>query len=114
MSLSYNEHQLQFESCDLTELANRFGTPLYVYSKATVLANWQRFADHWPAPNRLCYAVKANSNLAVLKLLADHGAGFDIVSGGELARVIAAGGDAKKIVFSGVAKSRDEMAYALE
>ncbi|WP_417686220.1 diaminopimelate decarboxylase [Pseudidiomarina gelatinasegens] len=114
MSFDYKRGVLHAENVALDRLAEQFGTPLYVYSQAMIATNWQRFADHWPAPHKLCYAVKANSNLAVLNLLARLGAGFDIVSGGELARVIAAGGKANNVVFSGVAKSREEMAYALE
>ncbi|WP_417659252.1 diaminopimelate decarboxylase [Pseudidiomarina sp.] len=114
MSFDYKRGILHAENVALDRLAEQFGTPLYVYSQAMIAANWKRFADHWPAPHKLCYAVKANSNLAVLNLLARLGAGFDIVSGGELARVIAAGGKASNVVFSGVAKSREEMAYALE
>lgn len=114
MSFEYKRGVLHAENVALDGLAEQFGTPLYVYSQTMIAANWKRFADHWPAPHKLCYAVKANSNLAVLNLLARLGAGFDIVSGGELARVIAAGGKASNVVFSGVAKSREEMAYALE
>jgi diaminopimelate decarboxylase len=114
MSFDYKRGVLHAENVALDRLAEQFGTPLYVYSQAMIASNWKRFADHWPAPHKLCYAVKANSNLAVLNLLARLGAGFDIVSGGELARVIAAGGKASNVVFSGVAKSREEMAYALE
>jgi diaminopimelate decarboxylase len=111
---TYQQQRLHAEQCALDKLAAQYGTPLYVYSRAQIEANWQQFAAAWPAPHLLCYAVKANSNLAVLNLLAQMGAGFDIVSGGELARVIAAGGKASKVVFSGVAKSSEEMAYALE
>ncbi|WP_339877979.1 diaminopimelate decarboxylase [Pseudidiomarina gelatinasegens] len=114
MSFDYKRGVLHAENVALDRLAEQFGTPLYVYSQAMIASNWKRFADHWPTPHKLCYAVKANSNLAVLNLLARLGAGFDIVSGGELARVIAAGGKASNVVFSGVAKSREEMAYALE
>src|SRR5690554_6195280 len=114
MSFEYKNAILHAESCHLAELSDKYGTPLFVYSQALIEANWQRFAQHWPAPHKLCYAVKANSNLAVLNLLARLGAGFDIVSGGELARVLAAGGKAQNVVFSGVAKSEAEMAYALE
>ena len=114
MSFDYVNGILHAEQCNLNELSDTYGTPLYVYSQTLITANWQGFAAHWPAPHKLCYAVKANSNLAVLNLLARLGAGFDIVSGGELARVLAAGGKAKDVVFSGVAKSQEEMAYALE
>ncbi|SFR51796.1 diaminopimelate decarboxylase [Pseudidiomarina maritima] len=114
MSFDYRDGALYAEQCSLSELASQYGTPLYVYSHQRILENWRQFAAHWPAPHKLCYAVKANSNLAVLNVLAQLGAGFDIVSGGELARVLAAGGKAQDVVFSGVAKSRAEMAYALE
>lgn len=114
MSFDYRNGELFAEECRVSELAAQHGTPLYVYSYQRMVENWRQFAAHWPAPHKLCYAVKANSNLAVLNVLAKLGAGFDIVSGGELARVLAAGGKASDVVFSGVAKSRDEMAYALE
>lgn len=114
MSFNYRDGELFAEQCRVSELAAEHGTPLYVYSHQRMVGNWRQFAAHWPAPHKLCYAVKANSNLAVLNVLAKLGAGFDIVSGGELARVIAAGGKASDVVFSGVAKSRNEMAYALE
>lgn len=114
MSFDYRNGELFAEQCRVSELAAQHGTPLYVYSYQRMVENWRQFAAHWPAPHKLCYAVKANSNLAVLNVLAKLGAGFDIVSGGELARVLAAGGKASEVVFSGVAKSRDEMAYALE
>jgi diaminopimelate decarboxylase len=114
MSFDYVNGILHADQCNLNELSETYGTPLYVYSQTLITANWQGFAAHWPAPHKLCYAVKANSNLAVLNLLARLGAGFDIVSGGELARVLASGGKAKDVVFSGVAKSQEEMAYALE
>jgi diaminopimelate decarboxylase len=114
MSFDYRDGALYVEQCSLSELASQYGTPLYVYSYQRILENWRQFAAHWPAPHKLCYAVKANSNLAVLNVLAQLGAGFDIVSGGELARVLAAGGKAQDVVFSGVAKSRAEMAYAIE
>ena len=110
---------LQVESAALSEVAARFGTPCYVYSRAALTAAYAAYRDallaHGLAERSLiCYAVKANSNLAILNLFARLGAGFDIVSGGELARVLAAGGTADKIVFSGVGKSRAEMRAALE
>lgn len=114
MTFKYCNGSLHADRVDLNKLAAEFGTPLYVYSAQQIRANWQQFAEHWPQPHQLCYAVKANSSLAVLHLLAQLGAGFDIVSGGELARVIAAGGKASATVFSGVGKSRAEIAYALE
>nr|WP_086939218.1 diaminopimelate decarboxylase [Thaumasiovibrio occultus] len=107
--------QLWGEQVALSALAQQYGTPLYVYSRATLERHWTAFdnavVDH---PHLICYAVKANSNLAVLNVLARLGSGFDIVSAGELERVIEAGGDPKKVVFSGVGKTADEMARALE
>ncbi len=111
---TYQQQRLHAEQCALDKLAAEYGTPLYVYSRAQIESNWQQFTAAWPEPHMICYAVKANSNLAVLNLLAHLGAGFDIVSGGELARVLAAGGKANRVVFSGVAKSHEEMAFALE
>jgi len=107
--------RLFFEDVALDELASRFGTPLYVYSRAALDAAYQAYAQAFAAtPHLICYAVKANSSLAILNLFARMGSGFDIVSGGELARVLAAGGDARKIVFSGVGKTHAEMQQALE
>ncbi|MFC3107528.1 diaminopimelate decarboxylase [Undibacterium arcticum] len=103
------------EQLPLTSIAAQFGTPTYVYSKAALLENFSAYTRACAGRDALvCYAMKANSNLAVLKLLAQHGAGFDLVSGGELLRVIAAGGDPKKCLFSGVGKSADEMRLALQ
>ncbi|MFM2588326.1 diaminopimelate decarboxylase [Vibrio sp. TBV020] len=110
-----DDGQLWAEDVSLTELAQQFGTPLYVYSRATLERHWHAFdksvGEH---PHLVCYAVKANSNLGVLNTLARLGSGFDIVSGGELERVIAAGGEAAKVVFSGVGKTEAEMKRALE
>ena len=107
--------QLFFEDVALDELASRFGTPLYVYSRAALATAYQAYAQAFAAtPHLICYAVKANSSLAILNLFARMGSGFDIVSGGELARVLAAGGDARKVVFSGVGKTHAEMQQALE
>ena len=113
---NYRENgQLFAEGCNLSELAAQHGTPLYVYSRATLERHWHAFDQAaGDVPHLICYAVKANGNLAILNLLARLGSGFDIVSGGELARVVAAGGDPSKVVFSGVAKSEAEMRYALE
>ncbi|MGB0210675.1 diaminopimelate decarboxylase [Algiphilus sp.] len=100
-------------ACDA--LAERFGTPLYVYSRAALVRHYRAFDSAFEGlDHRVCYAVKANSNLAVLQTLARLGSGFDIVSGGELARVLRAGGDPAGVVFSGVGKSADEMRAALE
>jgi diaminopimelate decarboxylase len=120
MSLAVmHQDGLHVEGVALSEIAVRFGTPCYVYSRAALTAAYAAYRDtlqvHGLADRSLiCYAVKANSNLAILNLFARLGAGFDIVSGGELARVLAAGGAADKVVFSGVGKSRAEMRAALE
>lgn len=110
-----DDGQLWAEDVSLQALAEQHGTPLYVYSRATLERHWNAFdsavGQH---PHLVCYAVKANSNLGVLNALARLGSGFDIVSGGELERVIAAGGDAKKVVFSGVGKTPAEMKRGLE
>lgn len=98
-----------------SQLAEDYGTPLFVYSRESLELAWQEFADALAGHEHLiCYAVKANSNLAVLDVLARLGSGFDIVSGGELKRVLAAGGDPDKVVFSGVGKTRQELTEALE
>ncbi len=107
--------RLHLEGVALDTLAERFGTPLYVYSKAALESAYQAYAQAFAkTPHLICYAVKANSSLAILNLFARLGAGFDIVSGGELMRVLAAGGDPGKIVFSGVGKTADEMRAALK
>jgi diaminopimelate decarboxylase len=114
-SFHYRDGKLYCEDVDLTAVAERFGTPLYIYSAGTILDHYRRLDAAFASLDHLiCYAVKANSNGAILKLLADAGAGFDIVSGGELFRVLAAGGDAEKCTFAGVGKSREEIEYALE
>lgn len=110
-----DDGRLYGEACDLSLVAEQHGTPLYVYSRATLERHWRAFADAaGELPHLICYAVKANSNLAVLNVLARLGSGFDIVSKGELCRVLAAGGDASKVVFSGVGKRVDEIRFALE
>ncbi|MCL1091545.1 diaminopimelate decarboxylase [Shewanella profunda] len=110
----YHNNALYAEGCQVADLAQTYGTPLYIYSRATLERHWHAFnnavADH---PHLICYAVKANANLAVLNVLARLGSGFDIVSGGELARVIEAGGSPDKVVFSGVGKTVAEMEQAL-
>jgi diaminopimelate decarboxylase len=107
--------RLHLEGVALDTLAERFGTPLYVYSRQALESAYQSYTQAFAAtPHLICYAVKANSSLAILNLFARLGAGFDIVSGGELARVLAAGGDAGKVVFSGVGKTTDEMRAALK
>ncbi|SOC23354.1 diaminopimelate decarboxylase [Alloalcanivorax xenomutans] len=111
----YRDGTLYVEELPLTLLAERFGTPLYVYSRAALETHYRAFDDAFgDHPHQVCYAVKANSNVAVLNVLARCGAGFDIVSGGELERVLRAGGDPDKVVFSGVGKTADEMARALQ
>ncbi|HXG28940.1 MAG TPA: diaminopimelate decarboxylase [Nevskiales bacterium] len=110
----YRDGRLFAEGADLARLAAEYGTPCYVYSRAAITDNYLAYDRALAGvPHRICYAVKANSNLGVLSVLARLGAGFDIVSGGELARVLRAGGDPRKVVFSGVGKREDEMAAAL-
>lgn len=112
---NYKNDELYAEQVKVADIAAQFGTPCYVYSRATLERHYKAFCDAASHHNHLvCYAVKANSNLAILNVLARLGSGFDIVSKGELARVIAAGGDTNKVVFSGVAKTHDEIAFALE
>jgi diaminopimelate decarboxylase len=112
---SYQNGVLHAEGVPLSAIAEQYGTPAYVYSKAQLLDNFASYADACQGRDALvCYAMKANSNLAILDLLARQGAGFDIVSGGELLRVIAAGGDPRKVIFSGVGKSVEEMRLALQ
>jgi diaminopimelate decarboxylase len=111
----YSGNRLHAEQVPLEDIAARFGTPCYVYSRASLTDNWNQFSNALRNRDHLiCYAVKANPNLAILNILARLGAGFDIVSGGELQRVMAAGGDARKVVFSGVGKTSGEMRMALE
>ncbi len=113
--IHYHDGELHVENVPLSDLAATYGTPLYVYSRAALSAAYRAFDDAFCGADHLvCYAVKANSSLAILNLFARLGAGFDIVSGGELQRVLAAGGDPAKVVFSGVAKSAGEMRQALE
>ncbi len=112
---SYKDGSLFCEDIELSTLAADHGTPLYVYSAGTILDHYKRLdAAMDGVEHEVAYAVKANSNLSVLRLLATHGAGFDIVSGGELFRVIKAGGDPAHCTFAGVGKTRDEIVYALE
>ena len=111
----YKNEQLYVEDLPVKQLAEEFGTPLYIYSRATLERHWHAFdsalGEH---PHLICYAVKANSNIGILNVMAKLGSGFDIVSQGELERVLAADGEASKVVFSGVAKSRAEIMRALE
>ena len=114
-SFRYRDGHLCCEDIDLTRVAREFGTPTYVYSAGTILDHYARlYAALAPLDRLICYAVKANSNHAIVKLLVRAGAGFDIVSGGELFRVLSAGGESGKCTFAGVGKSRDEIEYALE
>lgn len=113
--VSYRNHELFVESVSLRQIADEFGTPCYVYSRAALTKAYQEFDAAFANRDHLiCYAVKANSNIAILNLFAQLGSGFDIVSGGELQRVIKAGGDPGKIVFSGVGKNAYEMRMALD
>jgi len=115
LPFTYRNGALCADEVALDDIARRFGTPCYVYSAAAIEAAYAEFAQALKGRDaRICYSVKANSNLAVLALLARMGCGFDIVSGGELARVIAAGGDPRKTLFSGVGKSEEELRFALE
>jgi diaminopimelate decarboxylase len=112
---NYRGDRLYAEDIDLNAIAERFGTPCYVYSRATLERHWHAFDRAFAnRPHLICFAVKANSNLAVLNVLARLGAGFDIVSVGELERVLAAGGDPRRIIFSGVGKRADEIRRALQ
>jgi diaminopimelate decarboxylase len=112
---NYRNGRLFAEDVDLADIAEQYGTPSYVYSRATLERHWHAFDDTLAGhPHLVCYAVKANSSLAVLQVLARLGSGFDIVSAGELRRVIAAGGDPARTVFSGIGKRTDEMRMALE
>ena len=112
--MDYRDRALYMEDTPLAEIAQRAGTPCYVYSSREILQNFRAYDESFgDVPHSVCYAVKANGNLSLLKLLADAGAGFDIVSGGELYRVLRAGGDPGKVVFSGVGKTRDEIDQAL-
>ena len=111
----YQQDQLFAEEVALSEIAEKYGTPCYVYSRAALTDAYRQFADAFKSRDHLiCFAVKSNSNLAILNLFARLGAGFDIVSGGELQRVLVAGGDPKKVVFSGVGKTECEIRLALE
>ncbi len=112
---NFRDGQLFAEQCPVSQLAEQYGTPAFIYSRATIERHWRAFSDAaGEHPHLICYAVKANSNLAVLNLMARMGSGFDIVSGGELARVLEAGGDPAKVVFSGVGKTEAEIRQALD
>ena len=117
---AYQNNILCADGVPLTDLARHYGTPLYIYSRAALTENYLAYHtalqkhQHPDAPALVCFSVKSNSNLAVLKILGDLGSGFDIVSGGELARVMAAGCNPRKVIFSGVGKTKDEIRFALE
>ncbi|MCH2162603.1 MAG: hypothetical protein MK085_12120, partial [Phycisphaerales bacterium] len=112
---AYRDHRLFAEDVDLTALANEHGTPLFVYSAATLREHYLRMAEAFSPINPLvCYAVKSNANLSVLRLLGELGAGMDVVSGGELHRALAAGVPAERCVYAGVGKTDDELEFALE
>ena len=111
----YKENELMAESLKVTDLVAQYGTPLYIYSKATLVRHMQAFETAMQSRRHLiCFAVKSCSNIAILHLLAKCGAGFDIVSMGELKRVLAAKADPKKVVYSGVGKTAEEIAFALK
>src|SRR3984957_15289112 len=111
---SYSQTDLYGEQVPLADLAARVGTPAYVYSSDSLLDNYRAYDESFgDLPHTVCYAVKANSSLGVLALLAKAGAGFDIVSGGELYRVLQAGGDPARVIFSGAGKAADEIQLAL-
>jgi diaminopimelate decarboxylase len=113
--MEYRNQTLYSEDVALADIARREGTPAYVYSRAKILEKFRAYEEAFEdVPHRVCYAVKANGNLAILKLLAEAGAGFDIVSGGELFRVLKAGADPAVVIFSGVGKTSQELDYALE
>lgn len=114
-SYRYEQDTLYCENVALADVAARQGTPCYVYSKRAILSRYRAYDEAFgEMPHAICYAVKANGNLSLLRLLAEAGAGFDIVSGGELFRVLKAGGDPASVVFSGVGKTADEITYALD
>jgi len=114
-AFTYRDQSLCCEQVTLDEIARGVGTPAYVYSRAAILGRFRDYDEAFGGqPHRVCYAVKANANLAVLRLLAAAGAGFDIVSGGELYRVLKACGDGSRVVFSGVGKTPDEIEFALD
>ncbi len=114
-ALSYRDDELHIEDVSIRALAEQYQTPCYVYSKQAILEVYQAYSDSFASvEHQICYAVKANSNLAVLGILAQAGAGFDIVSRGELMRVLAAGGQASRVVYSGVGKTRNDIEFALQ
>ncbi len=111
----YKNNQLFAEEVAIADIIEQYGTPAYVYSRSTLERHWHAFNNAFGShPHLVCFAVKSNSNIALLNVMARLGSGFDIVSQGELERVLAAGGEASKVVFSGVAKSHSEIKRALE
>src|SRR5208337_5492319 len=111
--MEYRDRSLYLEDLPLADIARKEGTPCYVYSSAAILERFRDYDNAFGyAPHKICFAVKANGSLAILKLLAQAGAGFDIVSGGELFRALKAGGDPARIIFSGVGKTAAELDYA--
>src|SRR6202044_2207548 len=113
--MEYRDQTLYLEDTPLADIARREGTPSYVYSRAAILDRFKAYDRAFgDVPHKVCYAVKANSNLSILKLLAEAGAGFDIVSGGELFRALKAGADPRTVIFSGVGKTSQEIDYALD
>src|SRR5580698_5357571 len=113
--MQYRDQTLYLENLPLADIARREGTPSYVYSRAAIIERFEAYEKAFgDVPHKVCYAVKANSNLSILSLLAAAGAGFDIVSGGELFRALKAGADPGTIIFSGVGKTAQEIDYALD
>ena len=114
-NFTYRNNELLVENVPVSDIVNQFGSPCYIYSKKAFIEHWRTFETAFSGfPHRICYAVKANSNIAILNVLAQLGAGFDIVSVGELERVLHAGGDPQKIIFSGIGKQETEIVRALE
>ena len=117
---TYRNGELMAEDVPVRRIAEQHGTPLYIYSARTILEHYRKLRDAFsgpgelPTPPILCYSIKANSSLSILKLMRDEGSGFDVVSGGELYRALKVGADPKKIVFAGVGKTDEEITYALE
>ncbi|MGE4597091.1 MAG: diaminopimelate decarboxylase, partial [Methylophilaceae bacterium] len=113
--LEFKKGKFHIEDLSVDQIVQKFGTPNYIYSKKIILENFNNFKSQvQDIDHIICFAVKSNSNIGILNLLAQNGAGFDIVSGGELQRVISAKGDPKKIVFSGVGKTIDEITLAIK
>lgn len=111
---NYKEKNLFVENVSVKALAQKYGTPIYIYSQSSMIENFNSYDKAIVSPHLVCFAIKANSNLAIIQTMARQGAGFDIVSKGELVKVLKSGGDPKKVVFSGVAKTEEEIEFALE